>query len=104
MEIMPRAAAERKNYPLYLGLFKYFPDALLAVANVSKVGNDQHNPGEPIHWARGKSMDQLDCLLRHVMEAGTVDTDGIRHMAKAAWRALAELQLEIERDATTTKA
>ena len=30
--------------------------------------------------------------------AGTIDTDGIRHSAKVAWRALANLQKEIEKD------
>jgi hypothetical protein len=31
-----------------------------------------------------------------VFEAGTVDTDGVRHSTKVAWRALAALQLELE--------
>jgi len=31
------------------------------------------------------------------MEAGTVDTDGVRHSAKVAWRALANLEKELER-------
>lgn len=78
----------------------YFPDALAAVAQVSKVGNDQHNPGEPLHWARGKSMDQLNTAFRHMIDHGTgnVYDDGgkTRHLAKAAWRILAELQLSIE--------
>jgi hypothetical protein len=30
------------------------------------------------------------------MDVGTVDTDGVRHAAKVAWRALAGLQKEIE--------
>ncbi|KAF1711076.1 hypothetical protein CSC70_03885 [Pseudoxanthomonas kalamensis DSM 18571] len=30
------------------------------------------------------------------MQRGTVDTDGVRHSAKVAWRALALLQKEIE--------
>lgn len=91
-------AKERKNLPIFSGVIKYFPDALLAVAEVSRIGNDQHNPGQPLHWARGKSTDHLDCLLRHAMEAGTIDIDGGRHSAKMAWRALAELQEEIERE------
>jgi hypothetical protein len=60
------------------------------------VANDQHNPGEPLHWAREKSTDHDDCLLRHFLERGTVDSDGISHRAKVAWRALAALQLECE--------
>jgi hypothetical protein len=30
------------------------------------------------------------------MDAGTVDTDGVRHSTKVAWRALANLEKEIE--------
>lgn len=93
---LPTDAQERKNAPIYSGVLKYFPDAIAAVAQLSKIGNDQHNPGQPLHWAREKSADHHDCLLRHVMEAGTIDTDGVRHSAKAAWRALAALQLELE--------
>ena len=82
--------------PLASGLFDYFPAALCAVAALSQKANDQHSPGEPLHWARSKSNDHDDCLLRHFLDRGTVDTDGIRHSAKVAWRALAALQLELE--------
>jgi hypothetical protein len=80
------------------GLLYYFPAALAEVARVSKVGNDQHNPGEPMHHARGKSTDHANKIMRHLVEAGTVDTDGTRHTAKLAWRALALLQEELERE------
>ena len=88
--------AARKATPVYSGVIKYFPDALQAIAQCSKVGNDQHNPGEPLHWARGKSGDELDALTRHLIDAGTIDTDGVRHSTKVAWRALANLQKELE--------
>lgn len=87
---------DRKNHPVATGVLDYFPDAIMEVALCSKVGNDQHNPGQPLHWAREKSSDHADCAVRHLMDRGTIDTDGIRHSAKAAWRALALLQLEIE--------
>jgi hypothetical protein len=74
----------------------YFPDALLAVAEVSQAGNDQHNPGQPLHWNRAKSTDEANTLGRHLLQRGTFDTDGKRHSAKVAWRALALLQKEIE--------
>ncbi len=93
---LPTDAKARKDVPLYRGLLMYFPDALTAVAELSRVANEQHNPGEPLHWARGKSMDQEDCLMRHMLDLGKLDTDGQRHAAKVAWRALAILQLEIE--------
>lgn len=93
---LPSEAKARKDVPMATGLLDYFPDALAAVAHVSKVGNEQHNPGQPLHWSRDKSADHVDCLVRHVVERGKIDVDGERHSAKAAWRALALLQLEIE--------
>lgn len=101
---LPASPEERKQYPIFSGVLAYFPDAIAAVAHLSWVGNQQHNPGQPLHWARGKSTDQEDTLLRHLMESGGgnvgtgFDSDGLRHSAKAAWRALAKLQLEIEHD------
>ena len=94
--MLPTEASERKDVPIYSGVLMYFPDAIAAVAECSKQGNDQHNPGQPLHWDRSKSGDELDALTRHLMEAGTIDSDGIRHSAKVAWRALASLQKEIE--------
>ena len=87
---------ERKTYPVATGVLDYFPDALMAIAQVSKAGNDQHNLGQHLHWDRAKSTDEADALIRHFLERGTLDTDGMRHSAKMAWRALALLQKEIE--------
>lgn len=86
---------ERKRYPMCAGLIDYFPDACAAVSNVSFEGNEKHNPGEPLHWSRGKSMDHADCILRHLTQRGGFD-GGIRHTAALAWRALALLQEELE--------
>lgn len=91
-------AQERKDRPLWSGCFNYFPDALVEVARLSKIGNDQHNPGEPLHWAREKSTDESDACARHLLEIGTIDTDGVRHSTKLAWRALALLQKELENE------
>ena len=81
----------------------YFPDALLEVAHVSYVGNEQHNPGQELHWAKEKSTDEADACVRHLMKKGQRDKDGMRHSAKAAWRALANLQREIEAEAKIAK-
>jgi len=95
---LPATAEARKNIPLCTGLLDYFPNALCAVAAVSKQGNDQHNPGKPLHWDRSKSGGEADAMLRHLVERGTVDSDGHRHSAKVAWRSLAILQKEIEEE------
>lgn len=86
----------RKQTPIFTGVLNYFPDAIREVARCSYVGQQQHNPDKPLAWDRSKSGDELDALSRHLLEAGTIDTDGIRHSAKVAWRALANLQKEIE--------
>ena len=95
---------ERKTYPVATGVLDYFPDALVEIAHVSFVGNEQHNPGTPLHWDRAKSTDEADCLIRHFLQRGTPDSDGIRHTAKMAWRALALLQKELEQEATSVSA
>lgn len=96
---LPKDAGERKRRPICTGVLDYFPAALAEVAELSLRGNEQHNPGQPLHWARGKSTDQADTIVRHLMQRGTRDTDGVRHAAKVAWRALALLQEEIEAEA-----
>src|SRR4051812_6168366 len=94
--IAPHSAEWRKQRPLWSGCLNYFPDALLEVAHVSWVGNEQHNPGQELHWDRSKSKDEKDACARHLVESGGFDSDGTRHSAKTAWRALANLQKELE--------
>jgi hypothetical protein len=94
--LLPQDAKERKRIPLASGMFDYFTSALIEVSKVSFFGNEQHNPGTPVHWERGKSTDHSDTMLRHFAERGTIDTDGVRHSAKMVWRALAILQMELE--------
>jgi hypothetical protein len=100
MNLLPTDAKERKETPIATGVLDYFPRALAEVARVSKAGNDQHNPGQPLHWSKGKSTDHADCIARHLIERGTRDSaDGTRHSAKLAWRALANLEMELEAEA-----
>ncbi len=89
---LPTDYAARKAIPLALVL-DYFPDALAEVARVIAVGQAQHSTHG---WDRAKSGDEASTLLRHFLERGGIDTDGVRHSAKMAWRALALLQKEIE--------
>lgn len=96
IKALPTDAAERKDVPLCRGVLDYFPLALAEVARVSLAGNRQHLPGQPLFWDRTKSTDEADALLRHLVERGTLDSDGMRHSAKVAWRALALLQKELE--------
>jgi hypothetical protein len=96
-------AKKRKDTPVFSGVLKYFPRALCAVAQCSLAGNRQHHPDKPLHWDMSKSTDEQDSLVRHLMDAGTFDTDGTRHSAKVAWRALAALERElIAADGLTT--
>jgi hypothetical protein len=90
------SAQWRKERPLFSGVLKYFPDALMEVAHCSFMGNQQHHKDKPLHWDKTKSTDEPDALMRHLKDVGTRDTDGVRHAAKVAWRALALLQREID--------
>lgn len=93
-------AARRKAVPVYSGFDCYFPDAIAKVAELSRIGNDQHNPGTDLHWDRSKSGDELDSLKRHLLDHASgrmLDTDGVWHLTKVAWRAMAALQKECER-------
>lgn len=87
-------AAERKATPVFSGVLKYFPNALKEVSRCSKAGNDQHHPDKPLHWDMNKSKDELDALTRHLIDhtIDPVDTDGMLHLTKVAWRALAALE------------
>lgn len=95
---LPDEDAVRGDFPMFDGLIAYFPNALAEVSKVSKIGNDQHNPGQPMHWARDKSTDHENKIARHLVDAGKLDGRGVRHSARLAWRALALLQEELERD------
>jgi len=102
---LPTDDKSRKELPIFKWLTEYFPDAIIACVKVSVAGNIQHNPElDPadIKWARGKSTNQMDTAFRHMWDhklGVTRDADGQYHLAKAAWRILAELQLQIEKDA-----
>jgi hypothetical protein len=94
---------QRKQFPMATGLIDYAPDALAAVSHVSWVGNQKHNPGEPLHHARGKSMDHADCQIRHLSTRLDPDPayagdpiEEVSHLAQKAWRAIIELQERME--------
>ena len=97
--ILPADPAERKGLPITTGVLDYFPLAMAEVARVSKAGNDQHNPGQPLHWAKEKSTDHADCIPRHLIDRYSRDADGQRHAAKMAWRSLAFLETLLEDEA-----
>lgn len=95
-------AADRKATPIASGVLAYFPDALAEVARVSRIGNEQHSPGQPLHWDKSKSKDEQDALVRHLLDhfrGEKFDTDTARHLGKVAWRALALLQRELDAEA-----
>lgn len=94
--LLPTDSAARKEFPLWAGVDRYFPAALVACSAVSKVGNDKHNPGQPMHHARTKSTDQEDCVRRHTLDADDPGADKLEELACKFWRAAAELQIYAE--------
>lgn len=91
--------AERKAAPIWDGAVRYFPSALLEVAKHSLISNEQHNPGQPMHWAQHKSTDQCNTAARHLLDADAVEgePEEILHLRAAAWRVLARLQMACQR-------
>lgn len=97
--MLPTDAAARKAIPIYSGFIKYFPRGIIAVAQLSHIGNEQHNPGSPLFWDRSKSGDELDALMRHTIDevlGEDTDVDGVLHATKRAWRAMADLEKKLE--------
>ena len=86
--IIQGSAEERKNIPVYRGFIRYFPDAIVEVTKRSVEGNGQHHPDKDIFWDKSKSADELDALMRHLIEGD---------WAAVAWRALAHLQRECDK-------
>ncbi len=102
MSSLPTDAKARKEIPLYSGFIKYFPRAMIAVAQCSYRGNAQHHPGTPLHWDKSKSTDHRDCLLRHMVDdvlGVAMDVDETEHRTKVAWRAMADLEIHLEQRA-----
>lgn len=74
----------------------YWPNALAALAELNRQGNIQHyGNADKIRWKWKVSPNHAGKLLNHLVDSGTVDTDGIRHSTKVAWRALALLENEL---------
>ena len=87
-------AADRKATPVFSGVLKYFPNALKEVSKCSQAGNNQHHPDKPLHWDMDKSKDEYDALTRHLIDhtINPIDDDGMLHLTKVCWRALAGLE------------
>ena len=88
----------RKSTPIFTGFIKYFPNAIAEVSKASLIANEQHHAGEPLHWDKNKSKDELDSLMRHLTDYASgedLDSDGIMHLTKVAWRSLAMLERTI---------
>ena len=115
MSYLPADDKARKGLPLFKQITRYFPKALREITKVSVVNNVRYNPDrEPtdINWNRPLSADQLGSLFRHLLEhevdgkvfdlvpSDVAKKTGITQvyvLAEAAWRSLAALELEIEK-------
>ena len=101
--ILPTDAEARLEFPMFSGLLAYFPRACAAVAHHSFIGNEQHNPGEPMHWAKEKSIGKGDKILRHLTEGmadkSPLGTEAwgteVEHLAACAWRSLELLERKL---------
>jgi hypothetical protein len=98
---LPTDRDARNALPIWDGVLMYFPDVWAEIAKVSVIGNKQHGLGAKLYFDHNVSTDHLNKVMRHCLDHATgtiMDTDETYHMAKAAWRSLAELQMTILRD------
>lgn len=95
---LPIFGGARDGYPVYDGVFRYFPSALAQVARASAAGSRQHQVStghrSGLGWRRDVSTAHADKIVRHLIDhdIDPTDSDGVLHLAKVAWRALALLQ------------
>lgn len=96
---LPERAEDRKATPVFSGVLAYFPDALKEVSKCSLAGQKQHNQGDKLYWDKDKSNDNSDALVRHLIDhsVNPIDDDGVLHLSKVAWRALAVLQIYLDK-------
>jgi len=86
--VLPEDAQARKDIPVYTGFINYFPRAIAAVAKISLIGGLQHGQtAETLHWDRSKSGDELDAMMRHILDGD---------WEQVAWRAMANLEKKEE--------
>ena len=96
---LPDRPEDRKATPVFSGVLAYFPDALKEVSKCSLAGQKQHNQGDKLYWDKDKSNDNSDALVRHLIDhsVNPIDDDGVLHLSKVAWRALAVLQIYLDK-------
>lgn len=97
----PEESKRRKLQVVFDGFLQYYPRATKEVANYSRLGNDKHNPGQPLHWAKEKSQDQANCAGRHLIDIGpdwmARDPEfNTFHAVGLAWRSMALLETVLE--------
>ena len=91
--------------PVFRGVFKYFPKALKAVADISAMGAKKYSWGG---WKDSATFADVhrfeDALGRHLLNEhveGWYDPESnLLHAAHAAWNALAKLELLKEKEET----
>ena len=101
--------SDRKSTFVY-SAFEFFPDALMELGRAISAGQDQHirDNGETQspQWDRTKSNQHMQSMARHMVDYAKgveIDTDGTYHLSKIVWRALAQLQMDIENNSKTKK-
>jgi len=98
---LPSDSEGRLSYPMAVGCLDYFPDALAEVSRLSIEGNRKHCGGyvgpDNLTWNREVSTDHANQIMRHLAERDRIDSDNFLHDVKVAWRALAMLQIALEK-------
>ena len=87
--------------PVVRGFMRYFPRAILAVADVSAYGAKKYDvPFEDQNWRSVQDGEgrYADAEGRHLLKEAIAPLDkesGLRHKQMKAWNAMAELELHL---------
>jgi hypothetical protein len=95
---LPDSDEERKKIPLD-AIFRFWPDAMIALAKHLYFGNEKYNEGRlPVEWKRELSSDHQGSSMRHKLDRQKAENmdDVIKAQTAIVWRELAQLQLDIE--------
>lgn len=87
---------DSKKIPVVRGFLEYFPNAIAAVAEVSKFGATKYDWGNWRHVDNGVER-YTEALGRHFIAENEIDPEsGLAHAAHTAWNAMARLELMLK--------
>ena len=103
MKLSPATMAKYNKHPVYEGVMRKFPRALVAIAQCSKCGAAKHSTtvGSLVYKEVPGGVDTYyNALARHLLSIAAGDEvneedGGVLHATQVAWNALAALEIKL---------